>query len=102
MSGNAGNGLHVTDSDARPCRANFFGTGANNTTIVGNQLDGILVDGSSSEHPGRRRDPAGQRVGGQRPNGIEVAGTVTGSSRSTHSAACWPSGAPPPTAMTAS
>ena len=40
VSGNAGNGIHVTDSDNVTIRA-IVGTGANNASIVANALDGI-------------------------------------------------------------
>src|SRR6185437_9239997 len=44
VSGNAGNGLRITDSDNATVQGNFFGVGANNTDIVSNQFDGILVE----------------------------------------------------------
>ena len=47
VSGNGGNGIHVTDSDHVTIRANFVGFGADNATIVANTHDGMLIDGSS-------------------------------------------------------
>ena len=46
ISGNGRNGLRVTNSNNVTVQGNFFGVGANNTAIVKNRLDGILVDGT--------------------------------------------------------
>jgi parallel beta-helix repeat protein len=47
LSGNQKNGLRITNSNKVVVHANFFGVGANNTNVLPNRLDGILVDGSS-------------------------------------------------------
>lgn len=48
VGGNGANGLRITDADNTVVHANFFGIGANNMSVVGNTLDGILVNGSSA------------------------------------------------------
>ena len=78
VSGNAGNGIHVTDSDHVTIRANFVGFGADNATIVANTLDGILIDGSSRNTQVGGIIPLGNVVSGNGENGIEVAGTASG------------------------
>src|SRR6202012_2942108 len=47
VSGNGGNGLEVTNSNNVTVQANFIGIGANDASIVGNKLNGVLVSGSS-------------------------------------------------------
>ncbi|UPY38952.1 hypothetical protein [Sediminicoccus sp. KRV36] len=78
VSGNAGNGIHVTDSDHVTIRANFVGTGANNSVMVGNALDGILIDGSSHNTQVGGVIPLGNVVSGNGLNGIEVTDTASG------------------------
>jgi hypothetical protein len=76
VSGNRRNGLRVTNSDNVTVQGNFFGVGANNTTIVGNRLDGILVDGSSANTQVGGVIPLGNVSAGNGLNGIAVLGTV--------------------------
>jgi hypothetical protein len=78
VSGNGGNGLHVTDSNNVTVQANFFGVGANNASIIANQLDGILVDGTSQNTQVGGVIPLGNVVSGNTVNGIEVKDTVSG------------------------
>ena len=78
VSGNGGNGLHVTSSDNVTVQGNFFGIGADNTTIVANAGDGILVDGSSHNTQVGGVIPLGNVAAGNVRNGIEVTGTVAG------------------------
>ena len=78
LSGNLGNGLHVTSSDGVVVQGNFFGVGANNTTIVSNKGDGILIDGSSADTQVGGVIPLGNVSAGNVRNGIEVAGTAGG------------------------
>lgn len=77
VSGNGGNGLHITDSNDTTVQANFFGIGADNATTVGNALNGILVDGSSSNTQVGGVIPLGNVSAGNGENGIEVAGTAS-------------------------
>jgi parallel beta-helix repeat protein len=76
LSGNGRNGLRVTSSDNVTVHANFFGVGADNTTIVRNRLDGILVDGASKNTQVGGVIPLGNVTAGNGRNGIEVTGRV--------------------------
>jgi hypothetical protein len=76
VAGNDMNGLHITSSNGVTVQANFFGTGADNTTLVPNKGDGILVDGSSQNTQVGGVIPLGNVSAGNALNGIEVAGTV--------------------------
>jgi hypothetical protein len=78
VSGNRLNGLRVTSSNHIVVQGNFFGIGANNTAIVRNRLDGILVDGSSADTLVGGPIPLGNVSAGNGRNGIEVRGTVSG------------------------
>jgi hypothetical protein len=57
-------------------QGNFFGVGADNTTTVGNTLDGILVDGSSVNTQVGGVIPLGNVSAGNGLNGIAVLGTA--------------------------
>ena len=78
MSGNLGNGLRITNSDNVLVQGNFFGIGANNSTVVANNGDGILIDGSSQTTQVGGVIPLGNVSAGNVRNGIEVAGTAAG------------------------
>ena len=78
ISGNAGNGLHVTNSDAVIVQGNFFGIDAQNSMAVANGGDGILVDGSSRNTQVGGVIPLGNVAAGNVRNGIEVTGTASG------------------------
>ena len=78
VGGNGGNGLHVTNADNVTVQGNFFGIGADNTTIVSNADDGILIDGSSHNTQVGGVIPLGNVAAGNTKNGIEVSGTVAG------------------------
>jgi parallel beta-helix repeat protein len=74
VSGNRQNGLRITSSANVTVQGNFFGAGANNTAIVKNRLDGILVDGSSVNTQVGGVIPLGNVSAGNGRNGIEVTG----------------------------
>ena len=78
LSGNGGNGLHVTNSNNVTVQANFFGIGANNTTLVPNKLNGMLFDGTSKNDQVGGVIPLGNVSAGNRLNGIELRDTVSG------------------------
>jgi parallel beta-helix repeat protein len=78
VSGNHENGLRVTSSDNVTVQGNFFGAGANNTAIVKNRLDGILVDGTSVNIQVGGVIPLGNVSAGNGRNGIEVTGKSRG------------------------
>lgn len=77
LSGNGGNGLHITNSDNVVVQANFFGVGANNASLVGNDGNGILVDGDSEGTTVGGVIPLGNVSGGNRLNGIYVTDTAS-------------------------
>lgn len=77
ISGNHENGLRVTDSRFTTVQGNFFGDGANNTAIVANRLDGVRVDGSSSNTQVGGVIPLGNVAAGNGRNGISVRGTAS-------------------------
>ena len=78
LSGNTKNGLEITNSNNVVVQGNFFGIGANNTNIVGNVRDGILVNGSSKNTQVGGVIPLGNVSAGNGTNGIEVSETVSG------------------------
>jgi parallel beta-helix repeat protein len=78
ISGNRRNGLRITSSDNVTVQGNFFGVGANNTAIVKNQLDGILVDGTSVNTQVGGVIPLGNVSAGNGLNGIAVLGKARG------------------------
>jgi hypothetical protein len=78
VSGNQQDGLRVTNAKGTVVQGNFFGTGANNTAIVRNRLDGILVEGSSTDTQVGGVIPLGNVSAGNGRNGIEVTGRVSG------------------------
>jgi parallel beta-helix repeat protein len=78
VSGNKQDGLRVTDAKGTVVQGNFFGIGANNTTTVANRLDGIGVEGSSTDTQVGGVIPLGNVSAGNGLNGIEVTGRVSG------------------------
>ena len=78
ISGNGRNGLRVTNSNNVTVQGNFFGVGANNTAIVKNRLDGILVDGTSANTQVGGVIPLGNVSAGNGLNGIAVLGKAHG------------------------
>jgi hypothetical protein len=78
LAGNHLNGLRVSDSRNVTVQGNFFGIGANNTTTVANWRDGVRVDRSSANTQVGGVIPLGNVSSGNRRNGIEVAGKVSG------------------------
>jgi hypothetical protein len=78
MSGNRQDGLRVTNSNNIVVQGNFFGTGANNTALVPNRLDGIRITGSSANTQVGGVIPLGNVSSGNGRNGIQVTGRVHG------------------------
>jgi hypothetical protein len=72
ISGNAGNGLRVKSADDTTIQANFFGLGADNLTRVGNMLNGVVVEGSSSRTLMGGPIPLGNVDAANGQNGIVV------------------------------
>jgi parallel beta-helix repeat protein len=78
VSGNRRNGLLIRNSNRSVVQGNFFGAGANNTTIVANRGNGIRVDGSSANTQVGGVIPLGNVSAGNGLNGIDVAGQAHG------------------------
>jgi Periplasmic copper-binding protein (NosD) len=77
-SGNGENGLRVASANNVTVQGNFFGIGADNTKIVANKDDGILVEGSSLDTVVGGVIPLGNVSAGNARNGIEVTDAVSG------------------------
>jgi len=78
ISGNRGNGLSITNSNNTVVQGNFFGSAANNSSVVPNRLDGILVEGTSADTQVGGVIPLGNVSAGNGANGIEVTGRASG------------------------
>ncbi len=78
VSGNRQNGLRITNANDTVVQGNFFGSAANNSAVVKNALDGILVEGSSAGTQVGGVIPLGNVSAGNGRNGIEVTGTASG------------------------
>lgn len=78
LSGNGRNGLRVHDSDDTTVQANFFGVGANNTALLGNEHNGILVDGDSADTQVGGVIPLGNVSAANGANGVAVKGKASG------------------------
>lgn len=78
ISGNARNGLRITNSNDTTVQANFMGVGANNSSIVANGGDGLLVSGTSTNTQVGGVIPLGNVIAGNDQNGIEVRDRVSG------------------------
>lgn len=77
VSGNKLNGLLVTSAHGTKVQGNFFGAGADNTSDVGNGLNGIKVNGSSTGTVVGGVIPLGNVSAFNRLNGIDVAGKTS-------------------------
>jgi parallel beta-helix repeat protein len=78
ISGNRGNGVSITNSNNTVVQGNFLGSGANNATVVGNRLNGILVEGTSANTQVGGVIPLGNVSAGNGANGIEVTDQASG------------------------
>jgi hypothetical protein len=78
LSGNAGNGLRITNANNTTVQANFFGISANNASAVPNGGSGILVNGSSANAIVGGVIPLGNVCSGNSGHGIHVADEASG------------------------
>ena len=78
IDGNSGNGLRIDDANNTTVQANFFGMGADNSTPVGNALDGVLINGTSNNSQFGGVIPLGNVDAGNGRNGVEIADTASG------------------------
>lgn len=77
VSGNGENGLVVDNSNATTIQANFFGMGANNNTAVGNSLNGVLVEGTSTQTIMGGPIPLGNVDAANGQNGVVVQNSAS-------------------------
>jgi trimeric autotransporter adhesin len=77
VSGNGENGLVVDNSNGTTIQANFFGMGANNNTAVGNALNGVLVEGTSTQTVMGGPIPLGNVDAANGQNGIVVQNSAS-------------------------
>ena len=79
ISGNSGNGVSIngtTTIDANnQIVGNYIGTDVSGTYALGNGLDGIWINGSSSNTVGGTANGAGNVISGNGDDGIQLAGT---------------------------
>lgn len=78
ISGNGGNGLRIKNSNDIIVHANFLGAGANNAVTVPNRLNGLLVEGTSTDTQVGGVIPLGNVIAGNTQNGMEIRDQVTG------------------------
>jgi hypothetical protein len=77
ISGNKGNGLLIHSSNSTTVYANFFGLGADNSTPLGNKLDGVLINGTSDQTKFGANIPLGNVTAANLRNGLEIAGSAS-------------------------
>ena len=79
ISGNAGSGIQVNGSGSvgTLIANNTIGTDASGSVAIGNQVDGILLDGASPTQIGGTAPAAGNLVSGNGQNGIVVSNLAT-------------------------
>lgn len=77
ISGNGKNGIHITDSKETSIQGNFTGISANNSLILGNAKNGILIDGLSEVTDIGGVIPLGNVCSGNGQNGVVFAGSST-------------------------
>ena len=78
IDANGGNGLRIDNSNNTTVQANFFGLADDNTTPLGNHLDGVLIEGSSANTQFGGVIPLGNVSAGNGRNGVEIADTASG------------------------
>jgi len=78
IGGNGGNGVVVNNSNNVTVQANFLGMGSDNTALIPNGEDGLLVSGSSQNTQVGGVIPLGNVISGNNLNGIEVTDTASG------------------------
>ncbi|MES2789477.1 MAG: right-handed parallel beta-helix repeat-containing protein [Planctomycetota bacterium] len=77
IGGNGGNGLRVNNSNDTTIQANFFGLGADNDTPVGNGLNGVVIEGTSTRTKMGGPIPLGNVVAANAENGIVLKDRVS-------------------------
>lgn len=77
ISGNGGNGLSVMNSNDTTIQANFFGMNADNDGALGNQLNGVVIGGTSEYTLMGGPIPLGNVDACNGQNGLVVSGTAS-------------------------
>jgi trimeric autotransporter adhesin len=78
IAGNVGNGVSITSANNVTVQANFLGIGADNTTMVPNHGNGLLVAGTSQNTQVGGVIPLGNVISGNTLNGILVRDQASG------------------------
>lgn len=78
VSGNGTYGIEVRDSNAVDVQGNFVGMAADNKNTLGNDADGLWVNGTSKNTIAGGPIPLGNVTSGNGHNGIAVTGAVSG------------------------
>ena len=78
IAGNGGNGVSVTSANNATVQANFLGIGADNSTMVPNHGNGLLVAGTSQNTQVGGVIPLGNVISGNTLNGILVRDQASG------------------------
>jgi hypothetical protein len=76
ISGNGSTGLQIKNSNDTIVQANFFGISANNSIVIPNASDGILVNGNSDTTTIGGPIPLGNVSSGNLGNGIRIGDTA--------------------------
>lgn len=77
VSGNAGNGLRISDSNGTIVQANVFGLSADNDNKLPNGANGALIEGSSNATTFGGVIPLGNVTSGNALHGVAVTDTVS-------------------------
>ncbi|MFO0877911.1 MAG: right-handed parallel beta-helix repeat-containing protein [Gemmataceae bacterium] len=77
VSGNHGNGLRIHNANNIIIHANYFGLGSDDASVVGNSLNGVLVEGTSTNITFGGVIPLGNVSACNGLNGVEVRDRVS-------------------------
>ena len=80
ISGNTGSGIQATTDSQNTIQGNFIGTDVTGLLAVGNGGNGMTLFGSTNDVIGGAAAGAGNVISGNTGNGIELEGTLGGSS----------------------
>jgi len=78
ISGNNANGIQIKNSNDCVIQGNFMGITMNNQNLCPNQLDGLLVNGTSTDVQDGGVIPLGNVIAGNNENGIHVTDNASG------------------------
>lgn len=78
ISGNHGNGVRVRNANNTVIQANYLGLGSDDATPVGNQLSGLVVEGTSATTTFGGVIPLGNVAAANGMHGVEIRDRVSG------------------------